>query len=366
MIKHNSATSVLSAYNPIVALNPKMRQRVNDGFIKPILLAFFSDKGGIDNFEELDPDKLKTEIEFQNELNFVKTYIYKEVMNDLKKDENGKVGYKPRYLISFDQDLTNYRQSKQKYPQSDKHIGYGIMRLGKVPILYFIYVELQDLIRFMKNLPKGIERVEPQKAIEMPENKRNRLINELIGEQFRLWNKTTDDTKKKDIQIELNRLFSLSKQKVQGNSGSLRVNLSWNTTDDLDLHITSETGKTINFNNKVLEHNGSIGRLDVDANASEPIISNPQENVNWDIIPSGKHIVSVHFYRSREGSEKTPFTIFIENGDDSRLYNSYVESTGVNQTREVLEFELKDGVLIFNDLLDQKNLQAFPLTSHVQ
>lgn len=366
MIKHNSATSVLSAYNPIVALNPKMRQRVNDGFIKPILLAFFSDKGGIDNFEELDPDKLKTEIEFQNELNFVKTYIYKEVMNDLKKDSKGTVVYKPKFVISFDEDLTDYKQSEHKYPRSKNNIKYGVMSLGEAPILYFIFIELQDLIRFIKTLPKEPESIEFKKATETAENKRNQLINELVGEQLRLWYKTTDETKKKNIQTELNRLVNLSKQQLQGNSGNLRVNLSWNTTDDLDLHITSETGKTINYQNKILEHNGSIGRLDVDANASEPIISNPQENVNWDIIPSGKHIVSVHFYRSREASEKTPFTIFIENGDDSRLYNSYVESTGVNQTREVLEFELKDGVLIFNDLMDQKNLHAFPLTSYVQ
>ncbi|AEE49798.1 hypothetical protein [Haliscomenobacter hydrossis] len=350
MIKHNSATSVLSAYNPIVTLNARMRQRVNEEFIQPILKEFFSDKSGIDNFEELDPDMLKTEIEFQHELNFVKTYIYKEVMNDLKKDIHGHVIYKPKYLISFDEDLTNFDQSKQKYPQSDKNIRYGVMLLGEVPMLYFIYIELQELIRFIKTLPKEPERVEPEKTIETSEIKRNRLIDELVGKQFRLWNNTPTD-QKQEVQDELNRLINLSKQKIQGNSGSLRVNLSWNTTDDLDLHITTENGKKINFQNKVLEYNGSIGKLDVDANASNPIVSNPQENVNWDIIPSGKHTISVDFFRGRELAGKTYFTVFIENGEDSRIYNSCVEPTGANRTQEVVEFELINGVLAFKELL---------------
>ena len=67
-------------------------------------------------------------------------------------------------------------------------------------------------------------------------------------------------------------------------------------------------------------------------------------------IPKGKHIVSVNMYSNREKKDKVPFTIFIENGDESRIYNSYVQEVGI-KTREVVEFELIGGELFFKDLI---------------
>ncbi len=141
---------------------------------------------------------------------------------------------------------------------------------------------------------------------------------------------------------------------MQGERGSLRINLSWNTTDDLDLHISTEGGRKIDYQNKVLEYNGSIGRLDVDANAGNTLVSNPQENVNWDVIPNGKHTVSVNFYNDREKTGRVSFTVTVENGDESRIYHSFVESSGANKTRQIVEFEIKNGALVFNELMTSK------------
>lgn len=148
MIKHNSASSVISIFNPVVSLNPLVRQRVNEEFIYPILDKFFKDKGGIDSYEELDPDKIKTEIEFSQkdtQENYVKSYVYKEVMNTISKNDDGTINFKPRYVVSFDQDLTDFKE--------ERGIKYGELRLGNAPILYFIYIDLQELIRFIKNIP---------------------------------------------------------------------------------------------------------------------------------------------------------------------------------------------------------------------
>ena len=351
MIKHNSASSVISPFNPIVTLNPKMRKRVNKEFIQPILELFFSDKGGIEQFEELDVDKLKTEIEFRDELNFVKTYLYKELMNNVIKDIEGNVIYKQKYLISFDEDLTEYKQSEKKYPHSQKNIRYGVMRLGEIPVLYYIYIDLQELIRYIKTLPQEIEINEPEKITETSENKRNKLIDELVAKQYSVFINASKEEKEASRR-ELARLVSLSKVELQGEKGSLRINLSWNTTDDLDLHITTEDGKKIDYQNKVLEYNGSIGKLDIDANAGSPLISNPQENINWDVIPKGKHTVSVNLYNDREKRGRVPFTVFVENGDESRIYNSFVENIDSNKTKQIVEFELVDGLIRFKDFID--------------
>lgn len=148
MIKHNSAISVISLFNPVVSLNSQVRQIVNEGFIYPILDKFFKDKGGINSYEELDTDKIKTEIEFSQkdtQESYVKSYLYKEVMNTISKNEDGTINFKPRYVVSFDQDLTDFKE--------ERGIKYGELRLGDAPILYFIYIDLHKLIRFIKNIP---------------------------------------------------------------------------------------------------------------------------------------------------------------------------------------------------------------------
>lgn len=350
MIKHNSSSSVISPFNPMVALDPKIRNRVNSEFINPILESFFSDKGGIDKYEELDSDLLKTEREFNNELNFVKAYVYKELMKGIIKDANGQVMYKCRYLISFDADLTGYGASSRKYPQCGNHIMYGVIRLGDIPILYYIYIDLQSLIRFIKTIDIVAEAVQLSKPAETPERRRNRLIDSLIAQQYRLVVSLPIERREPE-ELELERLVALSKIPLQGEMGSLRVNLSWNTTDDLDLHISNGDGNLINYQHKILEYNGSIGKLDVDANAGGTLVSNPQENITWDIVPNGIHTVSVNLYCNREPKSRVPFTLFIDNGDESRVYNSYVEAGGTDQRREVVEFQLLGGMLVFKDLI---------------
>ncbi len=148
MIKHDTASSVISICNPVVSLNSQVRQIVNEEFVYPILEDFFKDKGGIDSYEELDPDKIKTEIEFKKKdtlESYVKSYVYKEVMNTISKNDDGTINFKPRYVVSFDQDLTDFKE--------ERGIKYGELRLGNAAILYFIYIDLQKLIRVIKNIP---------------------------------------------------------------------------------------------------------------------------------------------------------------------------------------------------------------------
>lgn len=360
MIKHNSAASVISPFNPIISLNSQMRKQVNEEFIMPIIKLFFSDKGGINKFSSLDVDKLKTEIEFSNlEQEFVKPYVYNELMSEIEKDENGDISFNPRYLISFDWDLTKYEEDENKYPYKsifaksnykEEKVRYGVIRLGNAPILYIIYIELQEVIRFIKTLSYHKPKEEQPKIEISPERRRNELINQLVAKQERKLRTVREDEKDKERR-ELNRLLGLSQEALQGERGKLRVNLSWSTTDDLDLHIKNENGNIINYQNKIVEFNGSIGKLDVDANAGGNLVSNPQENISWDIIPEGIHTISVNLYTDREKKGKVPFSIFIDNGEDSRLYDSYVENDGINKTRNIASFQYINNNLSFEKLI---------------
>ena len=40
----------------------------------------------------------------------MKSYVYKELMNTISKNNDGTIQFKPRYVISFDQDLTDFKE----------------------------------------------------------------------------------------------------------------------------------------------------------------------------------------------------------------------------------------------------------------
>jgi hypothetical protein len=141
----SSISKIVSPFNPIIFLHPSMQEKVDIEFIAPIIHQFFYGKP--QNFELLDMEKLKTEVEFQQKggtESYIKTYLYDELMQNIHKTEDGTVHFKPRYVISFDKDLTDY--------ETRKGIQYGTIRLGNAVVLYIIYIDLQDLIRFMKGV----------------------------------------------------------------------------------------------------------------------------------------------------------------------------------------------------------------------
>jgi hypothetical protein len=364
-IRHTSPRSVLSQFNPIASLKPETRKRVNKEFILPILEAFFSrnERGGIGNFSALDPDKLVTEIEFTKKdkmESFVKTYIYKEIINEISK-QGKKVEFKPKYVITFDRDLANYETDTTKYPYRKifgngwdrkkspmTNIEYGIIRLGEAPILYYILIDLQQLIRFIKTLPEEIEVPETDKISETEEDKRNKLFDTVIFEKQRLL-QNLNQTQKAEIEQEIERIKSLKNTSFEGKLGDLQIKLLWNTTDDLDLHIITDFGEISYSNKKVICNNGIYGELDVDKNAGSEIVSSPQENIYFNGIPNGKIKVLVILYKVRE-YQKVSFDITILDKNGSGYFFEKQTIEGQGNSINVATFEYKNGKLEFIEL----------------
>jgi hypothetical protein len=373
MIKHNVTDSVFSAYNPIISLKPEVRKKVNSDFLYPILESFFSNKGGINQFESFDVDKLRTEIEFNNKANesesYVQSYIYKELIQVIKKQTNGKVKFTPKFVITFDNDLTptfdrncyypyekvfdeetkirlkNRLNEKYNWEIANRGIYYGTLKIGKGVILYQIGIELQRLIDFIKQIEfvAQIESSVSAKTQETAEQRRNRLIDNIIRDKTAL----LKESESVDIRNDIKRLQQLKKQELEGQSGILRVNLSWDTTDDLDLHIETQKGE-VSYNNKTVENEGVIASLDVDANAGGTLTSTPQENVVWDGIPSGKHKIKVNFYKKNEKDEIYFTLSILSKFGDGRIYDKTIKAQGTTLT--IAEFEYIDNRLVINDL----------------
>ena len=83
-------------------------------------------------------------------------------------------------------------------------------------------------------------------------------------------------------QEEIITIQETAQTETQGGRGTLKINLKWNTTDDLDLHVFDPSGFEIYYGRKEHDCDGVKGQLDVDANASSPYTRTPQENIFWE------------------------------------------------------------------------------------
>jgi hypothetical protein len=93
-------------------------------------------------------------------------------------------------------------------------------------------------------------------------------------------------------------------------SGDVRISLTWNNINDLDLHVIDPSGEEINYNHRA---SASGGLLDIDMNASPPYRRPAVENVFWPdrAAPPGVYQVYVNHFRTHGGVSDTPFTVRI-------------------------------------------------------
>ena len=82
--------------------------------------------------------------------------------------------------------------------------------------------------------------------------------------------------------------------------GQLNFALRWGNTNDLDLHVETPSGETINYIKKVI----GKGKLDSDKNTRQGLTATAIENIRWDKdAPEGTYKVYVSLFKDRSGSE---------------------------------------------------------------
>jgi len=136
-------------------------------------------------------------------------------------------------------------------------------------------------------------------------------------------NNSTNQNRLADLKRQEELLKSLKKEKFQGDFGELRINLKWETFDDLDLHVIDPSGNHICYSATEAISEGSKGQLDVDANAGEEKRINPQENIYWETNPpSGIYkIVVVHFAVKQEKDVPFILSIIAQKGKSKIIYS---------------------------------------------
>jgi len=124
-----------------------------------------------------------------------------------------------------------------------------------------------------------------------------------------------------------------------GRIGKVNLILTWNTDDDLDLHVICPNGTRIYFGNQ--QACGAVH--DVDRNRSQTSLSpQPVENMVWndDSTMPGEFTVQVDRYKSRSsGSAGTEFTVELR-VDDQTVRTERGIAEGEKSPKQVFTFRL--------------------------
>lgn len=136
---------------------------------------------------------------------------------------------------------------------------------------------------------------------------------------------------------------------TQGGRGTLKINLKWNTTDDLDLHVFDPDGFEIYYGQKEHVCDGVKGQLDIDANAGSPYTRTPQENIYWEEgknAPIGRYKVQVVLYSKRDTIDMIPFTVTVY--PDKGETKIFTEKVGVEKTpKDIVCFEYSENGITY-------------------
>jgi hypothetical protein len=117
-----------------------------------------------------------------------------------------------------------------------------------------------------------------------------------------------------------------------GQEGELTITLVWESTADLDLHITCPGGQVINYTNTT-GCNG--GELDVDANVGSNRTSTPVENVFFRAgAEQGTYRIRVHMFDNGNGGSSHSFRVRVQMGDQTETFSGTVSSANPNWTRD--------------------------------
>ena len=111
-------------------------------------------------------------------------------------------------------------------------------------------------------------------------------------------------------------------------AGEVEIALMWNTSDDLDLHVTAPSGEEIYFGNP---KSACGGWLDVDMNISGGggnFSLQPVEHIRWleGEAPEAEYHVYVKLYTYRSGEAPVPFTVCIKANNEVKEYHMKLEN----------------------------------------
>jgi hypothetical protein len=141
-IGFKAPVSFRSSFNPVLGFSDVVLPKVNS-FIEAKVIQVFRGLGiNFDEVEYIETTDLITEKEFMNtSTELANSYFYELIFTNPKKLDDGSIDERVKFCITFDRDLT---------PYSKDDFNFGFIKIANRPVLYYIYIDLQELIRVSK------------------------------------------------------------------------------------------------------------------------------------------------------------------------------------------------------------------------
>lgn len=132
----NKADSASSSF--VVYLGAKNNNKINSQLIDPKVKKFFDAKN-IKTYREIDAGDAISDLDFKK-VEF--SYFYEKILFDIHKTD-GDIEVVPKYLVTIDKS-----NCKLVCPQTN--IQYDCISLNETPVLFFIYLDLNEVLTFMR------------------------------------------------------------------------------------------------------------------------------------------------------------------------------------------------------------------------
>lgn len=225
----------------------------------------------------------------------------------------------------------------------------------------------QNIIAMTENKSVVIEKYKSQietiKAKRLSQSQKENQLFELrkshkqeLNRINRAINKQNEDiaSLKSDSQSLLDQkdfINSIKDIDLLGSNGLFRINLKWDTKDDLDLHLILPNGvidsqNDIYYSNKQVEYMGGRCFLDHDAIPANGDL-NPQENIIWENkLPDGEYDVKVKLYSKQSNLSRIPFSVTAFAGKYVEPAVFYFDNPIEKQVIHIATIKFKNGKVV--------------------
>lgn len=166
-------------------------------------------------------------------------------------------------------------------------------------------------------------------------------------------------TESEMISTQQDFIHSIQDSNLEGSNGLCRINLKWNTADDLDLHLVLPGGnmdsdKDIYYNHMRSEYNGGVCALDHDAipnNEGE----NPQENIVWNhLLPDGQYKVKVKLFSKKSNVNSIPFSITVFTGKYVKTELYHFNNAQKGNVIDIITLTFRNGKVVTPIVFNQE------------
>jgi len=187
--------------------------------------------------------------------------------------------------------------------------------------------------------------IELRKSHKQELNRINRAINKQKEDVTSLKLDSQSLLEQKDF------INSIKDIDLLGSNGLFRINLKWDTKDDLDLHLILPDGvidgkNDIHYNNKQVEYMEGRCFLDHDAIPANGD-TNPQENIIWENkLPDGEYDVKVKLYNKQSNLSRIPFSVTVFAGKYVEPVVLYFDNPIEKQVIHITTIKFKNGKVV--------------------